>query len=108
MPDTGLISTKLHVPAPRRQLVERTRLADLLPHRPDVLPRLVLVAAPAGFGKTTLLTQWCSKERASGCRVAWVSVDSHDSDVRRLLTQLVTALRTDEGRDRSVGAVALQ
>jgi LuxR family maltose regulon positive regulatory protein len=58
------------------------------------MPRLVLVAAPAGFGKTTLLTQWLNEQQADGCRVAWLSLDSDDSDPRRFLTHVVAALQT--------------
>ena len=58
-----VLGTKLHVPAPRRQLVPRARLIDRLRAEPAALPRLVLVSAPAGFGKTTLLTQWLARGR---------------------------------------------
>ena len=52
-----VLGTKLHVPAMRRRLVPRPRLTGRL--RGDAsLPGLVLVSAPAGFGKTTLLAQW--------------------------------------------------
>ncbi len=54
-----VLGTKLHPPQPRRRLVERARLLDRL--RAEA-PRLVLVAAPAGFGKTTLLAQWLAAE----------------------------------------------
>jgi LuxR family maltose regulon positive regulatory protein len=58
------------------------------------MPRLVLITAPAGFGKTTLLTQWLSEQEANGCRVAWLSLDAEDSDPRRFLTHVVAALQT--------------
>jgi LuxR family maltose regulon positive regulatory protein len=60
------------------------------------LPRLVLVSAPAGFGKTTLLSQWLSPTRPGGQapRVAWLSLDEGDNDLRRLVTHLVGALET--------------
>jgi ATP/maltotriose-dependent transcriptional regulator MalT len=53
-----VLGTKLRLPPSRRQLVARPRLTDLLRAVPGSMPRLVLVAAPAGFGKTTLVTQW--------------------------------------------------
>src|SRR6478752_3913750 len=53
-----VLGTKLHLPLPRRRLVQRSRLLERLEARGGESPRLVLVAAPAGFGKTTLLTQW--------------------------------------------------
>lgn len=91
--------TKLHLPLSRRRLVERARLVEAL--RADGAPRLVLVAAPAGFGKTTLLVQWL----ASQGRVAWLALDSGDAEVGRFLTHLVAAVRTAEPE---VGGEALE
>jgi hypothetical protein len=51
-----VLGTKLHLPTPRRQLVARPRLTDQLLVASRSMPRLVLVSAPAGFGKTTVLT----------------------------------------------------
>ena len=95
MPALGV---KLRIPTARRALVPRARLTDRLSlaDAPDAAaPRLVLVAAPAGFGKTTLLTQWL---HAGGpmTRVAWLSVDADDSDLRRFLTQLVAAVQAPD------------
>ena len=55
----AVLGTKVHVPTLRRDLVERRRLTALLTERlaEGDLPRLVLVSAPAGFGKTTVLAQ---------------------------------------------------
>jgi ATP/maltotriose-dependent transcriptional regulator MalT len=88
--------TKLHVPSPRRRLVARTRLTDRLDAGAGSRPRLVLVAAPAGFGKTTLLTQWLASDatlREPVRRVAWLSLDRGDADPRRFLTTLLAAVR---------------
>jgi LuxR family maltose regulon positive regulatory protein len=72
------------------------------------MPRLVLVSAPAGFGKTTLLTQWLASDevdRRSGMRhVAWLSLDEADSDLVRFLTHVVFAL---QATDPDLGAEAL-
>ncbi|HKP99260.1 MAG TPA: hypothetical protein VJ735_02925, partial [Actinomycetes bacterium] len=75
-----VLGTKLHLPSPHRRLVERARLTDQL--RPDGGggPRLVLVAAPAGFGKTTLLTQWLATAETSQRAVAWLALDPGDAD----------------------------
>ena len=96
-----LLGTKLRVPRPRRQLVPRGRLTDQLLGRPGAVPRLVLVAAPAGFGKTTLLTQWLGSAGTSsagadddGSRVAWLSLDAADADLRHFLADLVAAVRS--------------
>ena len=62
------------------------------------MPRLVLVAAPAGFGKTTLLAQWLVGRRrhAGSAAVAWLALDAGDADLRRFLTHLVAAIQTAE------------
>jgi LuxR family maltose regulon positive regulatory protein len=53
-----VLSTTLHVPSPRRRLVPRARLTDQLRVNGAAGPRLILGAAPAWFGKTTLLARW--------------------------------------------------
>lgn len=62
------------------------------------MPRLVLVSAPAGFGKTTVLTQWLTvaepNPAAPSPRVAWLSLDEEDSDPHRFLRHVIAALRT--------------
>jgi LuxR family transcriptional regulator, maltose regulon positive regulatory protein len=92
-----LLGTKLHVPTPRRRLVPRPRLTDRMPLGADPLPRLVLVSAPAGFGKTTLLSQWLARWKAArpaeSRRVAWLSLDAEDSDPRRFLANVVGAIQ---------------
>jgi LuxR family maltose regulon positive regulatory protein len=92
----AVLGTKLHVPATRRPLVARPRLTELVRSGASELPRLVLVSAPAGFGKTTLLSQWLAPTRPGGQaqRVAWLSLDERDNDLRRLLTHLVGALES--------------
>jgi LuxR family maltose regulon positive regulatory protein len=87
--------TKLRVPSPRRQLVARPRLTDELRGEPGSAPRLVLICAPAGFGKTTLLAQWLAPDGATGGdgRVAWLSLDAGHGDLRRFVTHLIAAVR---------------
>jgi len=79
------------------------------------MPRLVLVSAPAGFGKTTLIAQWlASSERGDGeskpagqpPRVAWLSLDAGDSELRRFVTHLVAAVQTSSPQ-AGVEALAL-
>jgi len=83
------------VPVPRHRLVDRPRLLAGLPPRPDSRPRLVLIAAPAGFGKTTLLTQWLAEasKDVAGPVVAWLRVVPADADPGRFLSDLVDAVR---------------
>jgi LuxR family maltose regulon positive regulatory protein len=103
-----VLGTKLHLPMPRRRLVARPRLTEQLLVAPGSGPRLVLVSAPAGFGKTTVLTQWLASETPGGVsrRVAWLSLDAGDADLRRFLTDLIAALQTSYP-DVGVDALAL-
>jgi len=87
-----LVETKLLLPSPRREVVARPRLADLL-LRAAAAP-VTLVSAPAGFGKTTFLAAWMAAGRpsASGHRVAWVSLDERDRQATSFWTYVLLAL----------------
>jgi LuxR family transcriptional regulator, maltose regulon positive regulatory protein len=87
-----LLTTKLHVPRRRRGLVARPRLRERL-NRGDEAA-LTLVSAPAGFGKTTVLTEWLTSLPAEERSVAWLSLDQRDNDPAVFWTYLVAALRT--------------
>src|ERR671925_1306668 len=100
-----VLGTKLRPPRPRRRLVQRARLTDRLRADGGEGPRLVLVAAPAGFGKTTLLAQWLAAERSQR-RVAWLALDPGDADLRLFLTHLAAAIQTVEP-EAGVDALAL-
>ncbi len=102
----SVLGTKLHLPSPRRRLVQRARLIDQLHADGGEGPRLVLVAAPAGFGKTTLLAQWLATAEGSQPRVAWLALDPGDADLRLFLTHLVAAIQTAEP-EAGVDALAL-
>lgn len=85
-------SSKFRVPRPRREAVPRPALlARTLARAADA--RLVLVQAPAGFGKTTLLVQLAaSLAAAPGAELVWVSLDAEDNDANRLFAALFGAL----------------
>jgi LuxR family transcriptional regulator, maltose regulon positive regulatory protein len=100
----AVLGTKLRPPQPRRRLVHRPRLTDRLQPGGGERPRLVLVAAPAGFGKTTLLAQWLAAAGSSQ-RVAWLALDPGDADLRQFLTHLAAAIQTVEP-DAAVDALA--
>ena len=86
---TPLIATKLYVPPPRTKLVPRLRLTERL--NEGLQRKLTLISAPAGFGKTTLVSEW-----VAGCErpAAWLSLNEGDNDPTRFLTYLVAALQT--------------
>src|SRR5919201_2023359 len=86
---TPVLTTKLYVPAPPPNAIMRPRLVERIDeglHR-----NLTLVSAPAGFGKTTLVSAW-----AAACerKVAWLSLDERDNDPVRFLVHLVAAIQT--------------
>lgn len=95
-----VIEGKLHPPRSRPGVFPRARLLDVLDDAAD--SSLTLVAAPAGYGKTMLLTTWCATTTA---RVIWTAVDDEDSDPDRLWTHVAAAAsRTSRG----LGGDALQ
>ena len=85
---TELLTTKLYIPRPRSNLVSRPRLTELLNAGLD--KKLTLIAAPAGFGKTTLLSEWIPQ--SPRC-VTWLSLDEGDNDPRRFWVYFVAALQ---------------
>ena len=97
-----LIQGKFHVPERRRGAVARPRLSERLGGAS--WPGLTLVSAPAGFGKTTLLTEWLAAAPVTGPAVAWLSLDAQDNDPTLFWTYVVAALQTAAD---GVGAGAL-
>ena len=85
-----ILRTKLYIPPVRDGLVARPRLIDRLNHGLRLDVRLTLVSAPAGFGKTTLVSDWISK---TGRPAGWLTLDGSDNDPRRFLMYVVAALR---------------
>ncbi len=85
-----LIETKLHAPALRQEWVQREDLVGYLAGCSS--SRLVLVAAPAGFGKTTAVAQWAAST-IEDRPFAWVSLDRGDDDPARLWWHVVSALQ---------------
>ncbi len=83
-----LLTTKLHIPSVRPELVARPRLLERL--KEGVQRRLTLVSAPAGYGKTTLVTHWLHE---TGRPFAWLTLETNDSDPARFLAYLVAALK---------------
>jgi ATP/maltotriose-dependent transcriptional regulator MalT len=98
MVSTPVLATKLFAPARRGQLVARPRVAERLGTTLDAGHRLTLVSAPAGFGKTTLLSDWLTDlhQRQRQTRVGWLSLDNGDNDLTRFMAHLVAALQSAE------------
>jgi LuxR family maltose regulon positive regulatory protein len=117
-----LLATKLYIPRPGSMLIPRPRLLARLDA--GLRGQLTVIAAPAGFGKTTLLAEWiASRTEGRGLRtesialplsprssslsprVAWLTLDAADNDPIIFLRYLIAALRTV--MPPSVGAMAL-
>src|SRR5579864_3152172 len=82
-----LLASKLHVPHLRARLVPRPQVVELLEQ--GTRRALTLISAPAGSGKTTILSSWL---RDAKVRAAWLSLDSHDNDLHRFWTYVLAAL----------------
>jgi len=84
-----LLQTKLYVPPTRPIIVLRPRLIEKL--NGGIHCKLTLISAPAGYGKTTLVSEWTA---SCGKPVAWLSLDERDNDPARFMIYFVSALRT--------------
>ena len=85
----SLLTTKLFFPPVRRDFVPRPRLIEQL--NTALERKLALVSAPAGYGKTTLLSSWISQTETPA---GWVSLDEGDNDPVRFLIYFIAALQT--------------
>jgi LuxR family maltose regulon positive regulatory protein len=85
-----LLATKLHMPSVRPNLVSRPHLLSSLTSGSD--NRLILLSAPAGFGKTTLLSDWLATH---SWPAGWLSLDRGDNDPVRFWTYVIAALQTN-------------
>jgi LuxR family transcriptional regulator, maltose regulon positive regulatory protein len=87
----SILATKLYIPPPRAKIVLRPRLIERLNEGLSMDRTLTLISASAGFGKTTLISEW-----VAGCErpVAWLSLDEGESDITRFISYVVAALQT--------------
>jgi LuxR family maltose regulon positive regulatory protein len=88
---TPILNTKLYNPPTRQKFVPRPRLIERLNEGSN--RKLTLISAPAGFGKSTLVSEWIAN-----CELpaAWLSLDEGDNDLTRFLTYIIAALQTIE------------
>src|SRR3712207_6097846 len=82
-----LLTTKLYIPRAHPNLVPRPRLGELLLAE-GMSRKLTLISAPAGFGKTTLLSEWRMMHLGSEYPLAWLSLEEADNDLVRFLSYL--------------------
>src|SRR5512138_1086524 len=88
---TPILATKLYIPPRRPGLVLRPRLIERLDDGLTKGGRLTLISASAGFGKTTLVSEWVAN---CGRSLAWLSLDEGDNDPVRFISYLIAALQT--------------
>ncbi len=102
-----ILLTKLFIPAPRPELVPRPHLIEKLNN--GLHRKLTLISAPAGFGKTTLVTEWVHQKASLHLsNTAWLSLDEQDNDLVRFLSYFVTALNRIAEIETDLGKEALQ
>jgi ATP/maltotriose-dependent transcriptional regulator MalT len=87
----AILATKLYIPPPRTKIVLRLRLIEQLNEGLSSGCKLTLISAPAGFGKTTLVSEWIASCQR---QAAWLSLDEEDNDTNRFLIYLIAALQT--------------
>ena len=109
-----LLRTKLSVPPLRASLVPRPHLIERLNQGLQLGHKLSLISAPAGFGKTTLVSEWVgnlrldtAKESQINNRCAWLSLDEDDNDPTRFLAYFINALKQVEGMETNLGDITL-
>ncbi|KAA3623230.1 MAG: hypothetical protein DWQ02_24830, partial [Bacteroidetes bacterium] len=95
-----MLLTKLHIPTLADNLVYRRQLFDKL--NEGLSRKLILVSAPAGYGKTTVLTQWIQK---NDIPTTWFSIDARDNHPNDFFTFLITSIQTVE---ENVGKKSLE
>lgn len=96
-----IIITKINIPSIQHRLVPRQKLLDRL--NKGLNSRLILVCAPAGYGKSTLVSQWL--EMRKEC-IAWVSLDENDDDWIQFFTYMITAI-WNSGADIGTSTIEL-
>lgn len=97
-----ILSTKLYIPSIRPELVRRSRLVERL--NAGKRCKLTLISAPAGFGKTTVVTEWLNGLQADPQnKIAWLSLDDGDNNPARFLTYLAAAFKQIDTGDGSLG-----
>jgi LuxR family maltose regulon positive regulatory protein len=98
-----LLTSKLTPPAVSRYSVDRTSICDQVFLAFD--SKVVLIRAPAGFGKTTVMAQLWDRYRKEGTAVAWLNLDEADNDLPRLLSYLLVALNQQASPDAAPNVV---
>jgi LuxR family transcriptional regulator, maltose regulon positive regulatory protein len=100
-----ILTTKLYLPKPRPDHIPRPRLIEKL--NSGSSRKLTLISAPAGFGKSTLLSAWIHQLENRN-QIAWLSLDQGDNDLVRFLSYFIAALQTIESDVAKGTLIAMQ
>ncbi len=88
-----MLLTKLHIPPAGNNVVHRSELSEKLDT--GLSRKLILVSAPAGYGKTTLVSDWISQNKIPA---AWLSLDNGDNDPTVFLSYVIAGIQTNSPR----------
>jgi LuxR family maltose regulon positive regulatory protein len=107
-----ILQTKLYIPPERPNLISRPRLLAKLPagggSGGPFSRRLTLISAPAGFGKSTLITNWIHQQERPHTAFGWLSLDENDNNLVGFLIYLVSAVQKAlQGTEDSFGTALL-
>src|ERR1700728_1146042 len=94
---TSILESKLYPASGTRSPVPRPRL-DSCRELLECSYRVIAIVAPAGYGKSTLMTRWHAQLTGHGVACAWVSMDEEDNDAARFMRHLVAALQHADAR----------
>jgi ATP/maltotriose-dependent transcriptional regulator MalT len=101
----SLLNTKLFPPATHPNIVRRPRLIERLDVGLNPGHRLTLISAPAGYGKTTLLSEWIASRPG---RIAWLALDEHDNRAPHFWMYLIAAIqKTPLASNTTLGQTSL-
>ena len=94
-----ILNTKLFIPPHRAENIPRSRLYEQL--EGNAGQKVIMISAPAGFGKTTLVSDWLHQQNTSA---AWISLDKNDNDPKRFFRYLVITLQRTKIIDDEVAS----
>lgn len=97
---TPILATKLHIPTWQESIMPRPRLLEQLTAGLQEHHKLTLISAPAGYGKTTIVTDWIHSLSDSNPKIAWLALDEADNDLTRFFSYWLAAFQQAE---KSIG-----
>lgn len=87
-----ILKTKIKIPFTHGQLVQRSRLLEKINQGVQARHKLTIIAAPAGFGKSTVASMWAKQ---SSRHIAWLNLENSDNEISNFLAYVIASIRTD-------------